>query len=415
MIHVAYGLCDLDGHYSKFCGTSILSLFENTREEVTVHILHDKALTDDNREKFRRLAEQYHQRIFLYDIDICAPDHMRYIRLNTKNMFTSPAFIGSFYRLVLAVVIDPSIKKIVYIDAGDTIVNLDIKELWDVELGDHPLAAAIAINKRTGFTLTKNLWVDGWVERDKYFNAGVLVINLDRWRADIDKIFGGRREGGFEFYCKHFPRYGYADQDILNYCFANDTIPLADKFNCGILSERQGPDKSVIREKLYHFAGVKPDFDTSDVFNRLYLEYFMKTPWFNVDSFGALFNELRAQENRQKNFLIHLINLFSERRRAFAFEQKYLEACHQIFRIKEGEPIYFLSLPTDLDQLIEIMQEAGGGWVFFLFASPSDMKNVRSRLAQQKFVENVDYIDAIMLLGSKIGVPFECKDLFKAM
>ncbi|MBR4152128.1 MAG: hypothetical protein IKT98_04145 [Selenomonadaceae bacterium] len=45
MIHVAYRLWGGDGFYAKTCGTSMLSMFENTREKVTVHIMHNDRLT----------------------------------------------------------------------------------------------------------------------------------------------------------------------------------------------------------------------------------------------------------------------------------------------------------------------------------------------------------------------------------
>ncbi len=41
MIHICYGIYDKTGHYSKFIGISMISIFENTKESVTVHILHD--------------------------------------------------------------------------------------------------------------------------------------------------------------------------------------------------------------------------------------------------------------------------------------------------------------------------------------------------------------------------------------
>ena len=55
-IHVCYGMTDNYGTYSKITGTSICSIFENTNEPVSVHIIHDFTLTDRNREKFIELA-----------------------------------------------------------------------------------------------------------------------------------------------------------------------------------------------------------------------------------------------------------------------------------------------------------------------------------------------------------------------
>lgn len=52
MIHVAYRLWGDDGFYAKMLGTSMLSMFENTKEKVTVHIMHNERLTPDNRDKF---------------------------------------------------------------------------------------------------------------------------------------------------------------------------------------------------------------------------------------------------------------------------------------------------------------------------------------------------------------------------
>ncbi|MBQ7475933.1 MAG: hypothetical protein IJT06_00890, partial [Selenomonadaceae bacterium] len=45
MIHVAYRLWGGDGFFAKMCGVSMLSMFENTKEKITVHIMHNERLT----------------------------------------------------------------------------------------------------------------------------------------------------------------------------------------------------------------------------------------------------------------------------------------------------------------------------------------------------------------------------------
>ena len=78
MIHVCFALNDATGRYSKFTGTSMLSLFGNIiplsqSSSVTVHILHDNTLTNDNREKFIYLAGQYNQFVKFYNLEeLCA-------------------------------------------------------------------------------------------------------------------------------------------------------------------------------------------------------------------------------------------------------------------------------------------------------------------------------------------------------
>ena len=47
MIHICFSLHDETGRYSKFTGTAICSIFENTflpPNSITVHILHDNTL-----------------------------------------------------------------------------------------------------------------------------------------------------------------------------------------------------------------------------------------------------------------------------------------------------------------------------------------------------------------------------------
>ena len=66
MIHVCYGLHDRDGRYSKFTGTSMLSIFENVSTpppSVTVHILHDNTLSYNNWRNFIYIAGRYGQRV----------------------------------------------------------------------------------------------------------------------------------------------------------------------------------------------------------------------------------------------------------------------------------------------------------------------------------------------------------------
>ena len=69
MIHVCFCFCDKTGRYAKFAGTSMLSLFENTRSKVTVHILHDNTLTDENRDKFYYIVGKYNQLVEFYNLD----------------------------------------------------------------------------------------------------------------------------------------------------------------------------------------------------------------------------------------------------------------------------------------------------------------------------------------------------------
>ena len=78
MIHVCFCMNDRTGHYSKFVGTAMLSIFENSNApsfppSITIHLLHDNTLTTDNRNKFSYIAERYGQIVKFYNMEeLCA-------------------------------------------------------------------------------------------------------------------------------------------------------------------------------------------------------------------------------------------------------------------------------------------------------------------------------------------------------
>ena len=85
MIHVCYGLYDKKGTYSKYTGVSMLSMFENTKEKITVHIFHDNTLTPENKNYFIQVAETYNQTVKFYNFDKICPEKIQYLREKFQN------------------------------------------------------------------------------------------------------------------------------------------------------------------------------------------------------------------------------------------------------------------------------------------------------------------------------------------
>lgn len=98
---------------------------------------------------------------------------------------------STYYRLLLSEFLDPSIKEILYLDV-DTLVLKDIRALFDnTDLSNHVAAVvldAIASNEDSESLSTiyrTNDKKQGFhIKFSKYFNAGMLLINLDKWRQD---------------------------------------------------------------------------------------------------------------------------------------------------------------------------------------------------------------------------------------
>jgi len=126
--------------------------------------------------------------------------------------------IATYSRVFLSSIIDENIDRILYIDC-DVIINSDISELYHEDLSNFPIGACNEIiefedKKRLGLNLT-----------DSYFNAGILLLNLKKWREENIEI-------DMLDFINNFPeKIKYWDQDVLNYCFKNNWKKLDPKYN----------------------------------------------------------------------------------------------------------------------------------------------------------------------------------------
>ena len=266
MIHICYTFQDRDGRYSKFVGTSMLSVFENTDKKVTIHILHDKTLTDSNHDKFKYIADQYQQKINFYNIETTFAENMRKIKENFSEKILRSFSISIVYRLLIPEIISKDIDKIIYLDS-DTIINLDIADLWNTQIKDYPIAAVPEIANNIAFIQDKIFINKKIIPPENYFNSGVLYINLTYWRKHED-IF----DKAFKFLEKNPDLFSYPDQDFLNYCFGLNLKILPVQFNSFINAERFFLKAEKTEKKIYHYVGGSfgfgLQFDSNDIFNQ---------------------------------------------------------------------------------------------------------------------------------------------------
>lgn len=175
-------------------------------------------------------------------------EHVDYGEIGRLIAHTS---IATMDRLLLPEML-PALDRITYVDI-DTVVTGDICELARVDLAGHPLAA------RTTFDSGARLWrsagnmltaeLAGELRRLMSarhpfdfgtFNAGVLVMDLARMRADrFTPDFVPLMAG----------RFGLHDQDILNAYAGADRLELEPRWNALPIAERIGAPG------IIHFAG----------------------------------------------------------------------------------------------------------------------------------------------------------------
>lgn len=162
-------------------------------------------------------------------------------------------------------------EKVIYLD-GDIIVNDDLTELFNYDIGNNYVGAVIdtsGLAKSTYRLFIKN---DIF-----YFNSGVMIMNLKKMREDKipEKLIEYRINGYNEF----------MDQDALNYVLNGNICRLPFKYNTQLMISFVTNDFSKIKKYC------KLDYDINcfdDMINRSTILHFSgKTkPWKHCNGYG---------------------------------------------------------------------------------------------------------------------------------
>lgn len=134
----------------------------------------------------------------------------------------------TYARLLVPDILPVELEKVLYLDC-DIVVNDNLGELWDMDLGEKSLYAArdsIRVSDPRGIVNYREL---GIPPDTKYFNAGVLLINLMKWRKLFisDQVFGYLRT--------YHEIIQLNDQEAMNAILWNDWEELEYRWNWQIV------------------------------------------------------------------------------------------------------------------------------------------------------------------------------------
>lgn len=211
-------VCSTDDKYVMPTGVMLTSLFENNKGEcVNIHLLHG-GITDEHIGQLKSLVAGYGQQICFYKMDELTFKDFP-IGKSYQNSHVG-ASMATYYRLILTQVLSDDIEKVIYID-GDILVADSLRGLWNTDISDKALAAVpdSFTNDITHYNRLR------YSQKDGYFNAGLLLINLIYWREQnlVDKFLD---------YVKYNPeRLACHDQDVLNYFLKDAKMDLPFKYN----------------------------------------------------------------------------------------------------------------------------------------------------------------------------------------
>jgi lipopolysaccharide biosynthesis glycosyltransferase len=189
----------------------------------------------------------------------------------------------TYVRFLIPELLSADVRKAIYLDC-DIVVNDDISTLYDVELAGKSLIAArnystLTVSEAEGIRNYREL---GIPPHARYFNAGVLVVDVDKWRRS------GTTDALFRYLVQHEHEIQMADQEVLNAVLFDDWVELDYRWNWQIpwRAYRNGrlpppwiPDAT--RRSLIHFTtGEKPWLPGCDYAEKKhFFDYLDRTEW----------------------------------------------------------------------------------------------------------------------------------------
>ena len=231
----------------------------------------DESVTEEDKQDLKDVAEG--NSIQFYTVDS---------RIFSSMPLTEVFSPATYYRLLLPKILPEDLHKVLYLDC-DLIVRHSLLSLWETDVDGYALAA-VTDNSESDIVIYNRLRYSPSLS---YFNAGVLLINLDYWRTNsIDDEIES-------FIKNHLDRIHYVDQDILNYVLREKKKILPIKYNtqtCFLwVPERALYDywkyeKEILEARedpiIVHYIGLKPWIEGSNhPYKSTFVKYQDETKW----------------------------------------------------------------------------------------------------------------------------------------
>lgn len=239
-IHVALAF---DNNYWAPAYTVMRSICFHSREHQQLEFhLCEYDVSASHRADLDRISEEFGAKLHHYDVLQLDSFRQAEAILPVKGNLLHAV---TYARMVLDHFVPKTLKRIIYLDC-DTMVATPIEDLFDLDLNGHALGAVFdtqSMKGKMGYDIKGK--ADIFKPTDDYFNAGVLVIDLDKYRQA--GILARMRE----FETSGIVNRLYYDQDMLNLIFRGDWHKLHWRYN--VIDPR--PPHEALQPKILHFTG----------------------------------------------------------------------------------------------------------------------------------------------------------------
>ena len=205
----------LDKGYVMPTGVMIYSACANNPDlDIDFHVIIDESISDNDKQDLIDTISPFEgKRCLFYNVN-------SHLYKNFPLTHSQWLTLATYYRILLTEILPDSVTKVIYLD-GDCIVRHSLLPLWTTDISNYAIGTVFNA-------------FEGQIERFNrlryspdfgYFNAGVLLINMDYWRKhQVSNSL-------IEYINKYPERIAVADQDVMNYVLKDSKISLHPKYN----------------------------------------------------------------------------------------------------------------------------------------------------------------------------------------
>lgn len=313
-----------DDNYMPFLEISLRSLITNASKKYKyiINVLNT-GLSQDKIEKVMRLENEN------FKINFCdLSEYVGPIKNKLKNVYHFS--LVTWYRLFIESLF-PQYDKALYLDC-DIVVLGDISKLYNIQLGNNLVGAIKChiVSEHPVFSEYARVFCG--VDPEKYFNAGILVMNLKEFRKN-------RIEDKFVYLIN---KYNFdvidPDQGYLNALCRNKVKLLPNGWNKEAIDTPLQGDLNIV-----HYALYKKPWQYDDVINQEYFWLYAKdSPFYEeILENKANFDDVKRNQKEKAN-----LEIVEHATRVINAEKSFYNVL-----FKHNNPLDFINF-NDIDELL---------------------------------------------------------------